>query len=329
MMNTMRQIKPMRRIKETLNNRSPLEGEPVKQGRSPQLNWWGVIVQTFLKQKCLRLASTAILGGGLIAAVAADAPRLEQALAAQPEEIQARYPWRHPAETLTFFGIEPGMTVVEVLPGGGWYSSILTRYLGPDGVLIGADYAPDMWAHFPFGTPEFIEKRRRWGDEWVARWGGKGKAALRAGQIGHLPDELDGSADAVLFIRALHNLSRFERQGGFLSKALADAYAILKPGGIVGVVQHWAPPEHPPASVTGARGYMNRDDVIAKLGVAGFELAGSADFNANPADKPGVDDIVWRLPPNLRTSKDKPELRAKYQAIGETNRMTLLFRKPE
>ena len=256
-----------------------------------------------------------------------DKTRLAQVLDAQPDETKARYEWRRPAETLAFFGIEPGMTVVEVLPGRGWYTGILADYLGPDGALIGADYPLDMWPNFNFGTPEFIEERRAWGDEWVAKWTGIDRPELQAAQLGELPDDLDGAADAVLFIRALHNLSRFEEEGGFLSRGLADVYAALKPGGIVGIVQHRAPDEHSLESARGHRGYMNRADVIQKLEAAGFELAASSDINANPADHPSESDIVWRLPPSLRL--DDESQRQKNQAIGETNRMTLLFRKPE
>ena len=229
----------------------------------------------------------------------ADQERLQAALAAQPEEAQARYPWRNPAETLAFFRIEPGMTVVEVLPGGGWYSSILAAYLGPEGRLVGADYPLDIWPNFPFGTPEFVAKRRGWADEWLGKWAGEGKAALQAGVIGQLPDALDGAADALVFIRALHNLNRFESEGkgSFLTNALADAYAALKPGGFLGVVQHEAPPDQPLDAATGSRGYMNRDDLVQKLQAAGFELVAASDINANPADQPSATDIVWRLPP--------------------------------
>ena len=258
----------------------------------------------------------------------ADAERLQQVLDVQPEENQARYQWRHPAETLTFFGIEPGMTVVEVLPGGGWYTDILVSYLGAGGTLIGADYPLDMWPNFPFVTDEFMAERRNWPQEWPAQRQREGGAEVLAARIGSLADDLNGSADAVLFIRALHNLNAFEGKGGFRSAALADAWSVLKPGGVVGVVQHRAPEGRPDDWANGSRGYLNRDVLVANFQAIGFELAAESDINRNPKDVPAEDEVVWRLPPSLSGSDDDPELRAKYKAIGESNRMTLLFRKP-
>lgn len=258
----------------------------------------------------------------------ADAERLQQVLDAQPEENQARYQWRHPAETLTFFGIKPGMTVVEVLPGGGWYTDILVSYLGAGGALIGADYPLDMWPNFPFVTDEFMAERRNWPQEWPAQRRREDGAEVLAARIGGLVDDLNGSADAVLFIRALHNLNAFEGKGGFRSAALADAWSVLKPGGVVGVVQHRAPKGRPDDWANGSRGYLNRDALVANFQAIGFELAAESDINRNPKDVPAEDEVVWRLPPSLSGSDDDAELRAKYEAIGESNRMTLLFRKP-
>ena len=273
-------------------------------------------------------ASDAAQGQGLSDA---DAERLQQVLDAQPEESQARYQWRHPAETLAFFGIEPGMTVVEVLPGGGWYSAILVPYLGAEGTLIGADYPLGLWPNFPFVTEEFMAKRRSWPQDWpatAAQWQSEDGAQVRAVRIGGISDDLNGSADAVLFIRALHNLNAFEGKGGFRSAALADAWSVLKPGGLVGVVQHQAPEGRSDDWADGSRGYLNRDALVANFEAIGFELAAESDVNRNPEDVPAEDEVVWRLPPNINGSEDDPELRAKYEAIGESNRMTLLFRKP-
>ena len=273
-------------------------------------------------------SSSAAEGPGLPDAAA---KRLQQVLDAQPTENQARYQWRHPAETLAFFGIEPGMRVVEVLPGGGWYSAILIPYLGSEGVLIGADYPLDMWPNFPFVTEKFMAERRRWPQEWpamAAQWQGDDGAKVLAMRIGGIPDDLNGSADAVLFIRALHNLAAFEGKGGFHSAALADAWSVLKPGGVVGVVQHSAPEDRSEQWADGSQGYLRRDALVANFQAIGFELAGESDINSNPKDRPAEDEVVWRLPPSLQGSADDPELRAKREAIGESNRMTLLFRKP-
>lgn len=255
---------------------------------------------------------------------------LADILAAQPQDVRDRYAHRHPQETLEFFGIEPGMTVVEALPGGGWYSKILIPYLGPNGKLIGADYARDMYANFGFATEEFLEDKKTWTTSWpeVARGWQDGGATVDAFVFGSLPEAMHGTADAVLLIRALHNLARFEQDGGYLSAAIQDSYDILKPGGVVGVVQHEARADMPDDWAGGQNGYIKRDFVIAQMEAVGFELVGSSDINANDRDRPTTEDFVWRLPPSYRTSQDNAELRAEMEAIGESNRMTLLFRKP-
>jgi len=133
--------------------------------------------------------------------------------------------------------------------------------------------------------------------------------------------------DRVLLIRALHNLNRFEEQAGTRSQALAAVRSMLKDDGLVGVVQQRAPADQSGSGTDGSRGYMVEAEVIEMFEDAGFELVASSDINANPLDQPGPEDNVWRLPPSLRTSADDPELRARMQAIGEADRMTLLFRK--
>lgn len=260
------------------------------------------------------------------------ADRLAEVLSAQPEDVQARYAHRRPAETLAFFGIEPGMTVAELLPGGGWYSRILLPYLGAEGRLIGVDYEVDMFRLFGFMNEEQIAAKETWVEDWTATaedWRGEEDASVAAFQLGALPEALEGTADAVLMIRAMHNLARFTtEEEDYLGRALADVRGVLRPGGVVGVVQHEAREGMPEAWAGGAAGYLKRDFVVGAFEAAGFELVGASDINANPLDQPTVDDIVWRLPPNLATSRDNPELRAEMEAIGESHRMTLLFRKP-
>lgn len=257
---------------------------------------------------------------------------LAAVLASMPDEVKARYQYRHPAETLEFFGIRPGMTVVEALPGAGWYSRLLVPYLGENGRLIGANYEHDMWPKFGFFDQEFIDSMATWTTDWPQQaeaWGGDGGAAVEAFEFGSLPADLAGRADAVLLIRAIHNLARFESDGDFLTTALKDVYQVLKPGGIVGVVQHEARPDMPDEWAAGARGYLKKAFVIDRLTAAGFEFVDDSDVNENPHDQPTTEDVVWRLPPSLMTSRDNPELRSEMNAIGESNRMTLKFRKPE
>jgi len=276
------------------------------------------------------LALSTLLSGPVLAG-GADSGKLEAALAAQPEEMQARYAWRHPQATLEFFGIAPGMTVVEALPGGGWYSKVLLPYLGTDGTLIGADYSGDMYPLFGFFSEEQLKEKETFATDFPAgakEWVGDDGATVEAFVFGSMPDEMKGRADAVLLIRAMHNLARFEKDGGFLTAALQNAYDALKPGGIVGVVQHQARDDRPDEWAGGQNGYLKKGFLIDTMKAAGFEFVAESDVNQNPKDQPGDSDIVWRLPPSLATSRDNPELRAEMEAIGESNRMTLKFRKP-
>jgi len=268
---------------------------------------------------------------GTLHAGAFDGEKMKAAMSAQSADVQMRYPFRNPAETMAFFELAPGAVVVEALPGGGWYSRILAAYLGPDGSLIGADYDVDMFPLFGFFTAQQLEKRKTWSADWVAGaegWDIPGSAAFAAFPFGSLPEEMRGTADTVLFIRALHNLARFEDEGGYLTQALKDAYDVLKPGGIVGVVQHEARPGMPDDWASGEAGYLKRDAVIAFMEAAGFEYIDAIEINQNEKDQPAENDTVWRLPPVMSTSRDDPRLRAIMMSIGESNRMTLKFRKP-
>lgn len=242
-----------------------------------------------------------------------------------PAEHQARYGARHPVETLEFFGLQPGDVVLEALPGDGWYSKILMPYLGANGRLIGVDYSLQMWPEFGgFATPEFIEKRKSWPAEWTNDAKSWGSAKAEAYTFANLPTELTGKADAVLFIRALHNLARFDAKGNYLKQALAETHRVLKPGGIVGIVQHAMNEDKPDAWADGSRGYLKESAIIAAMSAAGFELVSTSDLNKNPKDNPQAEDNVWRLLPSLSgtdTQKNQNRL------LGESNRVTLLFRK--
>jgi predicted methyltransferase len=264
----------------------------------------------------------------------ADEDKLAAVLAAQPDEAKARYPYRHPQETISFFGIEPGMTVVEGLPGTGWYTKILLPYLGSEGRLVGANYPLDLWPNFAFANEEFMAEMSQWLENWPAgaeEWRGEDGASIGAFWFGAMPEELAGTADVVFFVRMLHNVWRFqsEGKGDYLDMALKDAYDVLKPGGVLGVVQHHARDDKSDEWANGSHGYMKKQFVIDRIEAAGFELVAESDVNANDKDQPSGDDIVWRLSPTFATSRDNPELKAQLAAIGESNRMTLKFRKPE
>lgn len=264
------------------------------------------------------------------AASPASAERLDAVLAAQSDETKARYPHRHPKETLEFFGVEPGMVVVDTLPGPVFYSGILMDYLGTGGKVVAADYSPEMWTKFGDYTPD-PKTKATWPADTVAKMQaarGADDAAVAAFQYGAVPEDMAGTVDVVIVSRALHHFMRLESDGGYLTKALADIKKVLKPGGIVGVEQHRAPEKSSDAWAKGDSGYVKQSAVIAAFTAAGFEHAGSSEVNANPKDQPTEKDMVWRLPPTLATSKDNAALKAQMEAIGETDRMTLKFRKP-
>ncbi|WP_421789131.1 class I SAM-dependent methyltransferase [Hyphobacterium sp.] len=239
------------------------------------------------------------------------------------DENRARDDWRHPQETLSFFGVEPDMTVVEVLPGnGGWYSQILMPLTAEQGRLIGVTYPDRLWSQmFPSWSEENYE---RFGADisqmsrYMSVDGVVSAQPIVGYTIDDIPDAENGSADMVLFIRALHHLFRFEEP--MIDTALAEVFDILAPGGVVGVVQHRAPESADAEFASGNNGYLKQSDVIAAFERAGFVLEDVSEVNANPNDP--ADGFVWRLPPT--TTNNEATL-----AIGESDRMTLRFRKPE
>ena len=255
---------------------------------------------------------------------------LDAVLAAQPSETQARYDARKPKETLMFFDVKPGDAVVEASPGGGWYTQILLPYLGENGKLLAVDYDSGVWAAAG-RDEEFIQNRKNWPDTFAKmkdEWGIEGGAQLSAASFGNIDPSLNGTFDKVLFVRALHLTARFEADGGYLTKAMKEAFELLKPGGIMGVVQHAAREDRSDEWADGSNGYLKASAVTAVASSVGFELVDSSDMHANEKDQADEGDFVWRLPPALSTSKEDPELKAKMEAIGESNRMTLKFKKP-
>lgn len=261
----------------------------------------------------------------------ADDAKLAGILASQPDDVVARYQYRNPAETLDFFGIVPGMTVVEVLPGSVWYSGILMPYLGSEGKLIGADYAVDTWIGVGYDSAEFLATRDDWPAKWIAKTqsaAGANGPELGAFVHGSLPESMHGTADAILFFRAMHNMNYTAPGAAHLKAAIKDSWDVLKSGGIVGIVQHEARENMSDEWSKGDNGYLKKSYVISLMEDAGFELAGDSNINNNDKDRPGESDIVWRLPPSLSGSDDDPEKMAAMKAIGESNRMTLKFVKP-
>jgi predicted methyltransferase len=223
--------------------------------------------------------------------------------------------------------------VVEALPGGGWYSKILLSYLGPDGKLIGAHYPDEMWIRILPGADEervagILEQLEGW-TKTAEGWAGERGAKVYDYKLTTLPEDKAEKADAALFIRALHNLNRTEAELGTFTATIAETYRILKPGGVVGVVQHRASEDTPDDWADGNAGYLKTSFVVDAFEAAGFEFEESSEINANPVDDAGPGDIVWRLPPSFATTEEGTPERAALAEIGESDRMTLRFRKPE
>lgn len=239
------------------------------------------------------------------------------------DDRRARDEWRHPMETLTFFDIQPDMTIVEVLPGnGGWYTQILNPLTAENGRLIGVTYPVSLFTQMFGGWDENREERLGANIAEMGRFlsvdGVEPTTPIVGYAIDNIPDSENGQADAVLFIRAMHHLFRFEEP--LVDTALAEVYDMLAPGGTVGVVQHRAPEDAAADFANGNNGYLKQSDVIAAFERAGFVLEESAEINANPNDP--ANGPVWRLPPS---TTDNPDT----SAIGESDRMTLRFHKPE
>jgi len=252
---------------------------------------------------------------------------LETIIVGRSQEDRARDQYRHPIETLSFFEVKPGMTVVETLPGRGWYTRILVPYVGSGGRFFGANYSVDLFKRI-FG--DRWESRRQQIENWLQTF--PGQTAFLANQppelgafvIGQAPAELAGQVDRVLFIRSLHHLNRFDSR--LLDEAAAEAYVLLKPGGIVGVVQHRAPESNDSEWANGSQGYLKKSRVVDAFESAGFFLEATSELNSNPLDVPTENDRVWRLPPTLRAEGKAREVSL---AIGESDRMTLKFAKPK
>ena len=256
--------------------------------------------------------------------------KLETILAAQPDSVKARYQYRHPLETLDFLGVKPGMTVADTLPGS-YYSNILLPYLGDSGKLVGVSYSIDHRALDYGDNEERMARFAAWPESFVnnaREWRGEGKTEIDAFLLGAVPESAKGTVDVFLLFRAMHHLNKYEDRIGTRTNAFKDIFAALKPGGIVGIVQHRSPAGSSDEWAKGFNGYIKQQPLIDNMIAAGFEFVGASEVNANPNDVPTEDDYVWRLPPRLAGSDDDPEKRARLQAVGESDRMTLKFRKP-
>jgi predicted methyltransferase len=229
----------------------------------------------------------------------------------------ARDGWRHPKETLAFFDLTPEMTVIEISPGGGWYTEILAPYLRDKGQLILAADDPASGVAYYQRSADRLAKRLQ------------AQPALYD-KVQVLPFEVPGklalgpanSVDRVLTFRNVHN---WVGDGeAVVTAVFKSAFAALKPGGVMGVVDHRLPADRA-QDTKASSGYVHVAYVVKLAERAGFKQAGSSEVNANPKDSADHIKGVWALPP---TYANKDADRAKFEAIGESDRFTLKFVKP-
>ncbi|MGQ8366748.1 class I SAM-dependent methyltransferase [Glaciecola sp. 1036] len=236
-------------------------------------------------------------------------------------DARLRDEYRHPQQTLRFFDVQPEMTVVEISPGGGWYSNILAPLLEDKGKLVAAHF------YLYDGAPGYYKRLLDAFKTKMTDDGIYSKVELTAF---HPTKALDiaepSSADRVLTFRNVHNWYMGDGDKGVLN-AMQAFYKALKPGGILGVVEHRLPESATEEQMNaGGAGYMKQSYVIEMAEKAGFELVATSEINANPMDTADHPKGVWTLPPSMAMGDEK---RNHYLSIGESDRMTLKFVKPE
>jgi predicted methyltransferase len=234
-------------------------------------------------------------------------------------EDSKRDKYRHPAETFDFFRIHPDHVVGEYAPGGEWISRTLGRYIDEKGKFNGLFFSTDAG----FGTPESHARIKasaaKFGED-VAKVTGRPATDYTGFTLDAIPEGAKGTYDRIVIMRMLHNMTRWN----IVDTELKRMGELLKPDGMIGIEQHRAKADAPYSYADGNTGYLREADVIKRMELNGFELVAKSEINANPKDSANWPDGVWTLPPTL-TLKDVDK--AKYEAIGETDRMTLLFKK--
>ena len=228
---------------------------------------------------------------------------------------RARDVYRHPVETLSFFGIRPDMTVVELWPFGGWYAEILAPYVRDQGVYYAAAMDPASTDAQDRGYNDSLNKL------FAAHPAQFSKARLSVLAPGKMEIAPAGTADMVLSFRNIHNWA----WAGIERDVFAAAFRALKPGGVLGIVEHrHNDPDYEPK--TPGQAYVGEDYAVRVIESAGFKLVGRSDINHNPKDTKDYPKGVWTLPPSYAMGDVD---RAKYAAIGESDRFTLKFVKPK
>ncbi|HZF15550.1 MAG TPA: hypothetical protein VE046_06375 [Steroidobacteraceae bacterium] len=245
-----------------------------------------------------------------------DLARLDAILAGdqRSDANKARDVYRHPKETLAFFGARPDMTIVEIFPGDGWYTEILGPYVHGKGKLYAAHYPGDSDSQYAQAG------LKRFRDKLAARPDLYGEITVTALAPNHLELAPPGSADLVVTFRNLHNWMG----NGYALEAFQAMFKALKPGGTLGVEEHRGRADQP-QDPKAQSGYVREDFAIALIESAGFKRVARSEINANPKDTKDYQNGVWTLPPVYR---DGDKNREKYAAIGESDRFTLKFIKP-
>ncbi|MBK8374667.1 class I SAM-dependent methyltransferase [Sphingorhabdus sp.] len=233
-------------------------------------------------------------------------------------EDAKRDKYRHPAETFEFFRIHPNHVVGEYAPGGEWISRTLGRYMEGSGKFNGLFFSTTVFADEK--TREGVKAGAAKFADDVAKVTGKPASDYRAFTLDAVPDGAKGTFDRIIVMRMIHNLMRWNMADQEI-KRMRD---LLKDDGLLGIEQHRAKADAPFSYADGSKGYVREADVIKFMEVNGFELVAKSEINANPKDSANWPDGVWTLPPVRRFDKEND---AKYQAIGESDRMTLLFKK--
>lgn len=231
---------------------------------------------------------------------------------------KARDDARHPYETLTFFGVAPDMTVVELWPGGGWYTDIIAPYVAREGEFIAAHFNPasnHRYADFFRSSLDAYQTKLQNNSSWYQ------KVVIRPFEPPETPPLAEfGSVDMVLSFRSVHNWMA----DGVLKEVLREVHKILRPGGVFGVVESRANPDDP-VDKKATNGYVNQAWLIETVNSVGFQMVANSEINANPKDTADHPNGVWTLPPRLQLPEG--ENPAKYNAIGESDRFTLKFVK--
>ncbi len=271
-------------------------------------------MSSFPATSVYRLIATAIAVTLAVPATAATPGPIAAAVAAptRSDANKARDQYRHPARTLAFFGLKPEMTVVEVSPSGGWYTEILAPLLRDKGRYYAAH-------NNPAASENAAKSVQRFKDKLAAAPTVYDKVTLTAFGKDAYDIAPAGSADIVLTFRNVHNWYI----GGYAPQAFKAFAKALKPGGVLGIEEHRLPEDKPDAMQTSS-GYMKVSTVRKLAEDAGFKFVGASDINANPKDTHDYPKGVWTLPP---TFDEGDKDRAKYAAIGESDRMTLKFVK--